>query len=807
MAPSGAAQMTIDSFNTYLDVVEAHAPQRQRLLAPEMLLSEHDRQCPPTKDQVYYWRELAGAMTLRGTAGMSDDGWPVELSPTQATLTILVERQLIVRRRASWHLRRHWYARLSALRQIAVDAPTLSTVERPAPELPTYVELKDFETICRYLDIFPKSRARLPFSGLAIGTEGEIPAALRLMRRYRLVRHTGSCEWALSPTWRARLQQLWRGVNTALRDYSPPQLDPRLPHSLVAGIDTWHLNWLVEYPLPFSLRERLDSWQEEAREDETEIETDLLYDGAPLLMYRWGTKAEQGKRDAGVSWGYVLLNKSLRLLIRKSPLGGIIAQVRLGSECLWRRTPKSALDELTLLMKRLWHGQKGSWQVSQVHLCHDVTNVPLSVEMLSRFVSRSRQRAVYEAAQADMQCLTRALDGEEEVDDPLLGVVNWEAEFANDDPSSMFSTFSYGETFEDEGADGADWSISQGPAEAAIHENVPLEERASALYHYGKRLSGFTFSPGGAISFAIYLKRLESLLRRKVHMFPLWKASNWNEEDEVTRFEARLRRDALRGLRLPGVDRACLDDPYELLNHLESLFALIVGQLDACPDAVNTAWIRLAVPSENESNRSRWDTDPAWRVVQSASFTPAPVEARRIVRRKQRVHNLRHLVSGSYGYLASLIAEQFQEGEQWDVSRAIGELAQEWVKEAEKPGKDFGELVRLRRKERGLPVLLRTEMLPVLPIRLRQHSVPKPIPAPEAFPMPLEDECKQLTPLTRKLCAERRMRDALQTLEDAELRQEPEHKLVRYEAQYAQEEETYMAVCQLSVPQNIDESE
>ncbi len=94
----------------------------------------------------------------------------------------------------------------------------------------------------------------------------------------------------------------------------------------------------------------------------------------------------------GVSWSYILRNPSLTLLIRKAPLGGIVAQARLGSECLWRRTPRAALDELNLLIHRLWRSGRaraigttsGRWQVSQVHLAHDVAHAPLEQEQLER---------------------------------------------------------------------------------------------------------------------------------------------------------------------------------------------------------------------------------------------------------------------------------------------------------------------------------------------------------------------------------------------------------------------------------------
>jgi hypothetical protein len=82
-----------------------------------------------------------------------------------------------------------------------------------------------------------------------------------------------------------------------------------------------------------------------------------------MRTYRWGTKAESG---GGVPWLYVLLNPSLHLVIRKARLGGIIAQARMGAECLWHLTPRRALDEVDALVRRMWGTVKGHWQVSQV---------------------------------------------------------------------------------------------------------------------------------------------------------------------------------------------------------------------------------------------------------------------------------------------------------------------------------------------------------------------------------------------------------------------------------------------------------
>jgi hypothetical protein len=199
------------------------------------------------------------------------------------------------------------------------------------------------------------------------------------MRKYRLVRHTKSCEWVLSAAWREKLRALHAGIDHALREYNPPQLEPAAAaRSLCAGLDTWGLNWLVEQKaLPAGLRARLDDWQAQAREVEGEVETAWRYDGVPLRMYQAGVRAKGGK---GVSWSYILVNPSLRLLIRRTPLGGISASARLGSECLWRRTPRAALDELHTLIRRLWGPGKGHWQVSYAHLAHDVANASLERE-------------------------------------------------------------------------------------------------------------------------------------------------------------------------------------------------------------------------------------------------------------------------------------------------------------------------------------------------------------------------------------------------------------------------------------------
>jgi hypothetical protein len=59
------------------------------------------------------------------------------------------------------------------------------------------------------------------------------------------------------------------------------------------------------------------------------------------------------------------------------------------------------------------------------------------------------------------------------------------------------------------------------------------------------------------------------------------------------------------------------------------------------------AWIRRLVP-DADTNRSRWPTDPVWRLVQSAPFTDALTTARRLIRREQHVvHAVEQLDAGA----------------------------------------------------------------------------------------------------------------------------------------------------------------
>lgn len=710
-----AAKVLLDGAD---DVDEADESRGEELPAATNI-AKPDGFTPATKAQVAYWRQLCGALSVRGSAGMGDADWPPELQPTRITLRALEERRLIVRRGRAWHLRREWYATLTLLRLTAVPTPPLAVAERPAPHLPTFAELEQWELVCCWLDGQPGQRARLPM--VDVPQVGPVSAdMLRGMRRYRLVRHAADCTWRLSASWKARLYGLWQGVTKAEGERQLTPSDAPAPYSVAAGIDTWYLNRIDKAGLPPALRMTLDDLQAQAKDEDDEVETPWVYDGVPLLMYRAGASTMQG---GGVSWSYILRNPSLTLLIRKSPLGEIIAQARLGSECLWRRTPLGALNDLDALIRRLWRagqvrkrqhdgqgglaGQGAHWQVSQVHLAHDVAHAPLALEQLDRYVSRSRKQSVFEAAQADLQTLYAGLDGDLASDEFADNVFDWDALYASEGDDDLFDGF---DVF------AADSGRSASPA---LTEPVPVEDRSARMHRWARRLSGITWSPGAAVSFVAYDKVLERRLRGKSHMETIWRANGWDGQAPVTRHEARLRRDALRTLGIPESQLAAFDDPWQMLEHQQDLFGYVVGRPTAtavatdCPQVVDVAWLRRVVPTSEETNRSRWPTDPVWAVVQDPCFTDVPVEVRRLIRRAVRSQRIEQRDRGGYGLLVSRTALAFADPRFWNLEYAMGRWYTAFEEESEKPGKAFHELVRQRRRELGVPAPPEERILPL----------------------------------------------------------------------------------------------
>src|SRR5262249_775900 len=150
-----------------------------------------------------------------------------------------------------------------------------------------------------------------------------------------------------------------------------------------------------------------------------------------------------------------------------------------------------------------------------------------------------------------------------------------------------------------------------------------------------------------------------------------------------------------------------------------------VSRAEDCPKAVDVAWIRRVASDGGDTKHSRWPTNPVWQLVQSATFANAPTEARRLIRR-QRGTDVAVLDRGQFGCLVSRVALRHPNGGEWIVSRALGEARAALDALEAQAGKDFGERVRERRRQRGRPLPVAEKVLPFCPASLTAINAEPP---------------------------------------------------------------------------------
>jgi hypothetical protein len=140
------------------------------------------------------------------------------------------------------------------------------------------------------------------------------------------------------------------------------------------------------------------------------------------------------------------------------------------------------------------------------------------------------------------------------------------------------------------------------------------------------------------------------------------------------------------------------------------------------------------------------------------------------MRREQHVHTVEQLDAGAYGYLVSRTALLHPKGETFDVSMGLRGFFDALTKIAAQPEKNFGELVRQRRRKRGLPVAPAGKILPSLPAH--RDDDPAPDAGLDGAAECILQETVQGDELhaVRVRLAERRLREAFIALEQAEWR-------------------------------------
>src|SRR5579875_3719212 len=145
-------------------------------------------------------------------------------------------------------------------------------------------------------------------------------------------------------------------------------------------IDTEVLN--VHGKLSPELAGRLDELKHLAAEVEADIETEWNFQGQQVFIKPHG---------AGRQWRWILYCQDLHIDVGKGKFNGIMAKVRLSSLLLHAQGPDGALNTVYGFLVSLF-GETFALQVSEVHLCLDITGWDMSLEDAQGFVSRGRSK-------------------------------------------------------------------------------------------------------------------------------------------------------------------------------------------------------------------------------------------------------------------------------------------------------------------------------------------------------------------------------------------------------------------------------
>lgn len=117
----------------------------------------------------------------------------------------------------------------------------------------------------------------------------------------------------------------------------------------------------------------------------------------------------------------------------------------------------------------------------------------------------------------------------------------------------------------------------------------------------GDDFTGWSIGLGGIISARLYNKSLEIETSGKEYLKELWRQVGWDGEATVWRLEFELKREVLT--------QHGLSTLHDTLPHLNGLWSY-----------ATTEWLRLSIPDQKDTTRSRWPVHPLWQCLSSVDF-------------------------------------------------------------------------------------------------------------------------------------------------------------------------------------------
>ena len=575
------------------------------------------------------------------------------------------------------------------------------TRSRRSLKPPNVRQLEHWAEVCRYIDAQTMRTVWSPFPD-------DPPISfplLRNMSHFKLVRHRNSdCTWQVSLRWESILRNLAKGIVEQEQPTIKRPLSDAPPFLVDYGVDTMYVNALAD-ELPLHLLTALTDLKDAAQVAYKPILTPWLFGGVSLMLLPNGKAAGE---HGGVSWGYILRNKWAEIRLRKKQVSSIIGVVHLLAESLWLNGSERSLDLMERTLKQMWGDpdlyNDIHYQVSQLHLCADIANFPLTVESLPCLVSHSLKRTGHISSQADRDIEDAWQSGGEEDDEDTLFYGfppdEWEDEILDVDD----------DTEDDESKDeDTEEESDDTDALGETGENAEVMEELGGKVHWrGRRVEGFGFSPAGAISAAWYDKLLEE---RKAKLKKPWmqvihEAGGLQPDMSLTRVELRYKRPLFNELEVAlGHDKGArwFDDPRIALQHLGDAWGFGVGlppEHDLTPDVTHRGWMRLAVPDPHDATRSRWPTDPVWEIIQRVPFSqgvPQPLK-----RAKQVKHDLDSIDAQIRGMFITraMLREVYVEGPA-QLSRELESFDDRMGEWEQQKGLNFSEDVRERARMSG----------------------------------------------------------------------------------------------------------
>jgi hypothetical protein len=162
------------------------------------------------------------------------------------------------------------------------------------------------------------------------------------------------------------------------------------PRVVGANIDTWILN--IKGELPEELAEELDRLKAASQEADEDVPTPWTFAGETLFIKAHGS---------GRQWRWILHCPALHLDVGRGRLNHIVGKARLSSAFLWQYDAGEALSILFDFLVA-FYGAGFTLQVSEVHLCADVSGWELTLDDATAFISRGHNRKTHlETAEQD----------------------------------------------------------------------------------------------------------------------------------------------------------------------------------------------------------------------------------------------------------------------------------------------------------------------------------------------------------------------------------------------------------------------